>query len=168
MLLDRSRLIGIRLSLPREVHGQHPRLHRALDNTGIYAILRRAKIPIRGEKKEEPPSAPKFKLIEVPYYFRVRQLKDLGDSKVELACSHSLLKAFAAILQICYGSFELYTSRVKQFRKYGFAAYSLTVVPYILMSFVNLIASICRPTYPFVYQVLYKGPMEPTATSPGK
>jgi hypothetical protein len=60
-----------------------------------------------------------------------------------------------AIFQVLYGSWELYVARGKQLDTYGYAAFSLTVVPYIAMSLLNLIATICQPQYSHVYLVRY-------------
>ena len=52
-----------------------------------------------------------------------------------------------------YGSWELYLARGRQFDRYGYAASSLTVVPYIAMSILNLLAAIVEPQYPCVFLV---------------
>lgn len=103
-----------------------------------------------------------YKLVRVPAYFTVRPLvSTLEDQReIEISSNHNILKGFAAILQICYGSFELYQGRGAQIAKFGYAAYSLTVIPYILMSLINLIASLCRPDYSTLYMVYYRGEEE--------
>jgi hypothetical protein len=67
-----------------------------------------------------------------------------------------MTKAIAAIVQIIYASYELYQARGLQVERYGYAAFSLTVTPYILMSFLNLIATACEPQYTAVYIVLFR------------
>jgi len=56
-----------------------------------------------------------------------------------------------------YGAFELYDSVGHQLDTYGYAAYALTVVPYILMSLVNQLAALCQPLYPSKFIVTYEG-----------
>jgi hypothetical protein len=80
---------------------------------------------------------------------------------LELACNYSLFKVFAAICQTVYGAIELFNSRGRQLDTYGYAAYALTVVPYILMSLVNLLATICQPQYPSMFIVTYEGKLKP-------
>jgi len=66
------------------------------------------------------------------------------------------VKAGVAIFQVFYGSWELYIARGRQFERYGYTAFSLTVVPYIAMSLLNLLATILEPHYPCVFLVQHK------------
>jgi hypothetical protein len=77
-----------------------------------------------------------------------------------LACNYNFLSAAAAIFQILYAAFEIYQARGSQLQRFGYAAYSLTVIPYILMSFTNLVANACAPQYPSMFLVLYGGAEE--------
>lgn len=74
-----------------------------------------------------------------------------------LASNYSFVKIFAAILQILNGSFELYKARGDQVERFGYASYSLTVIPYVLMSLLNLLASLTVPQYPSMFLVYYRG-----------
>ncbi|KAF8248685.1 hypothetical protein K440DRAFT_660728 [Wilcoxina mikolae CBS 423.85] len=74
---------------------------------------------------------------------------------LNLSSNYSAVKAGVAIFQVLYGSWELYVARDTQLQTYGYAAYSLTVVPYVAMSLLNLLATLCRPQYPHVYLVHY-------------
>lgn len=75
--------------------------------------------------------------------------------EIEIAYEYSVIKPLVAIIQILYGFSELYEARGMQIDRFGYAAYSFTVIPYMMMSFMNLAASLCRPTYPCVYLVHY-------------
>ncbi|KAF8242194.1 hypothetical protein K440DRAFT_639404 [Wilcoxina mikolae CBS 423.85] len=70
-------------------------------------------------------------------------------TKQKICSQYNILKAALAIFQVLYGSWELYVARGKQLETYGYAAYSLTVVP---------------PEYSHVYLVRYEnaqsGPVE--------
>ncbi|OXV09929.1 hypothetical protein Egran_02308 [Elaphomyces granulatus] len=67
---------------------------------------------------------------------------------------YSFSSALVAIIQIIYASTTLYeSSRGKQLAKYGYAAFSLTVVPYLLMSFINLVGNLVHPRYSALYLV---------------
>lgn len=77
--------------------------------------------------------------------------------RLKLSCNYSILKPAAAVLQILYSSIELYEARGHQFDRFGYAAYSLSVIPYVLMSLTNLLASTFAPQYPSLFIVIYKG-----------
>jgi len=70
-----------------------------------------------------------------------------------ISSSYNLPKAFVAVAQTIGAAFTLYRSRGDQITRYGFAAYGLTVVPYIIMSIVNLAAQIATPDYSTLYMV---------------
>jgi len=76
---------------------------------------------------------------------------------LDLASNYNLIKILAAIFQTAYGAFELYATRGHQLDIYGYAANALTVVPYILMSVVNLLVALAQPQYPAKFIVTYKG-----------
>lgn len=142
----------------RHVHGQIP----------VKSFRFQWKKPLgflRFRKSEESPC----NLVRVPVNgFTVRPPKSFEPDEpnsFELASNHSLLKALAGIFQVLYGSLELYKARGGQLEKYGYAAYSLTVIPYILMSLVNLLAAALLPQYPSMYVVLYKGKHPPDETT---
>ena len=80
-----------------------------------------------------------------------------GIGNTTLSCAHGVVKAGVAIFQVLYGSWELYIARGRQFEKYGYSAFSLTLVPYIGMSLLNLLAAILEPQYPCVFLVQHGG-----------
>ena len=67
------------------------------------------------------------------------------------------MKASVAVFQVLYGSWELYIARGRQFERYGYTAFSLTLVPYIAMSLLNLLAAVLEPQYPCVFLVQHGG-----------
>ncbi|KAJ7160446.1 hypothetical protein C8R46DRAFT_369650 [Mycena filopes] len=78
------------------------------------------------------------------------------DAKVEsfisteepvLSSSYNIPKAAIGVLQIVYASFSLYHSRDIQIAEYGFTAFGLTVLPYLLMTLVNLLGNFLTPDY---------------------
>lgn len=141
-----------------EVHGQHSvPAHGFLEWTGLKG----------------PTLRPTYQLTRVPWWFAITPLKQPyvkpeGSrstprmehnpmSETKISCDYNVMKIFAAILQILSGVFQIYQARGSQLEKYGYAAYSLTVVPYVLMSLVNLLACVCIPQYPMMYIVHYGG-----------
>ncbi|KAF4334325.1 pogo transposable element [Fusarium beomiforme] len=72
---------------------------------------------------------------------------------VHLAKSWNVAKGLVALLQFCFSLFVLIKARGNQIEIYGYAAFSLTVAPYAVMAFVNLLANACIPTYTCLYLV---------------
>lgn len=93
----------------------------------------------------------------VPKTFTIAPLRNSGSTPVQLTYNYNIFKAFAAVTQAMYGSFELYQASERQLPKFGYAAYSLSVIPYVLMSLLNLLAAVCEPQYPSMFLVLYRG-----------
>ena len=74
----------------------------------------------------------------------------------KLSSSFNLVKGIAAMLQLLYTSFTLYHTNGGQLKQYGFAAPGLTVLPYAVMSGLNLLANLVTPSYPTLYLVRSK------------
>jgi hypothetical protein len=74
----------------------------------------------------------------------------------KLSSSVNLVKGMASLLQSLYTSFTLVRTDDGQLKKYGFAAPGLTVVPYAVMSTLNLMANLVAPHYPTLYLVRSK------------
>jgi hypothetical protein len=70
-----------------------------------------------------------------------------------IAASYSLPKAMIAIVQLGFAVVTLYQSSGKELDYYGYAAFGPTVIPYALMSFVNLIGNMLAPDYHALYFV---------------
>ena len=71
------------------------------------------------------------------------------------------MKAGVAIFQALYGSWELYLACGRQFERYSYTAFSLTLVPYITMSLLNLLAAVFEPQYPCVFLVKHGDDVPP-------
>lgn len=80
-------------------------------------------------------------------------------SELSLAQSSSTAQIVLAIIQIAYASYSLAKNTTGDVERNGYTAFSLTVVPYIVMSFINLLGNIATPTYPCVY-LLYTSTVE--------
>lgn len=70
-----------------------------------------------------------------------------------IAASYSIPKAVIAIVQLGYATITLYQSRGTQIEHYGYAAFALTVIPYALMSLINLFGNMLTPDYQALYLV---------------
>ena len=76
------------------------------------------------------------------------------DMKAFKPCSiHNIPKIMFSLVQVVTGIITIYRARGDQLERYGVAAFGLTVVPYVFMSFVNIVASILSPEYPTMYLV---------------
>ena len=80
-------------------------------------------------------------------------LSDPAGRACELSSNHNLPKGLIAIFQVLYASATLYRARGDQIQRYGYAAFGLTVAPYLVMSIVNIISAVLIPEYPTTYLV---------------
>jgi hypothetical protein len=74
-------------------------------------------------------------------------------STPKLSSSFNLVKGMVALLQSIYASSTLIRTDGGEVKRYGFAAPGLTVLPYAVMSTLNLMASLLAPHYPTLYLV---------------
>lgn len=83
----------------------------------------------------------------------------------KLAYNYNIITYLAAIGQIIYGSYQLYIYNVSgdQISNFGVGSYSFAVIPYLIMSLINLLVALFEPTYPAMFLVFYGGPKRPTA-----
>ena len=72
---------------------------------------------------------------------------------IELSSNYNLSKGVIAIFQTLYASATLYRTRGDQIQHYGYAAFGLTVAPYLVMSIINLLGTMLTPDYSCVYLV---------------
>lgn len=122
--MEREALIDIPRRNPKCLHGQHQ-----LNNS--YAIY-------------------------APYFARFEEFAPPGliqdpPTKITLPSNYSAIKPLVSIIQISYASFELYRAGADQFTTYGYGAYPLICIPYIIMSFMNLVAALLCPEYPCLF-----------------
>lgn len=82
-----------------------------------------------------------------------RYPKKPRSAEMELSSSYGFAKAAIAVFQTAFASVTLYRTRGDQIQRYGFAAFGLTVAPYLTMSIVNLFSALVTPDYPTLYLV---------------
>ena len=73
--------------------------------------------------------------------------------RVAISSNYSFLKSFIAFFQTVNAGLTLYQARGDQITQYGFVAFGLTVIPYIIMSCLNLLAQLMTPDYSTLYMV---------------
>jgi hypothetical protein len=72
---------------------------------------------------------------------------------IKIANSYNFLGALVALGQALYASFTLYQTQGGQTAKYGYAAFGLTVTPFVVMSIINLLGNVLAPKYSALYMV---------------
>ena len=80
-------------------------------------------------------------------------VKPLQKTSTTIACSYNAPKSLVAVTQALFAIVTLYNSKGHQIDRFGYAAFGLTVVPYVVMSVINLCANLICPEYPAMYLV---------------
>ncbi|KAM7196255.1 hypothetical protein V8F20_007095 [Naviculisporaceae sp. PSN 640] len=73
--------------------------------------------------------------------------------RTHISYSYNLVKIAVSVGQLSFACFTLYRIRGDQITRFGYAAFSLTVVQYAWMSFLNLLGNMMRPEYPTMFLV---------------
>jgi hypothetical protein len=76
-----------------------------------------------------------------------------GDEDIAISYSQGVIQAVVSIVQIFFATATLYKSRGNQIDQYGYAAFGLSVLPYIIMSIVNLLGNVLTPDFATLYLV---------------
>ena len=71
--------------------------------------------------------------------------------EIKLCRSTEVASAVIGIAQVIFSSITIYRARGDQIEKYGYAAYGLSVYPYLLMSVANLTKLAVCGRYPYAY-----------------
>ena len=64
-----------------------------------------------------------------------------SSNDMDLSSSFSFSQATVAMFQLVFASVALYRTRGDQIQRHGFAAFGLTVAPYLTMSIINLVSA---------------------------
>jgi hypothetical protein len=94
-----------------------------------------------------------YRLAYVPPNAMVEHVMPEDELGRILQSSYSLASGVISIIQILSACSALYQSKGYQITAFGYAAFGFTVTPYLVMSFLNLLANCFTPTYPNVYLV---------------
>ena len=70
-----------------------------------------------------------------------------------ISWSYNFSQGLIAIFQALYASAILYETRGDQTERYGYAAFGLTVAPYLMRSINNLIDPVLSPDYSTLFMV---------------
>jgi hypothetical protein len=89
-----------------------------------------------------------YGLAYVPLDAEVRPFTDATQAGAyKVASNYNVAKALLSIFQTCYAAVTIYKARGDQITVFGYAAFGLTVLPYLVMSLVNLIAQVVTADY---------------------
>ncbi|KAL8668879.1 MAG: hypothetical protein Q9168_006511 [Polycauliona sp. 1 TL-2023] len=110
--------------------------------------------------------APGYRLSYIPedmkVYSYIKHQRSLSISRllgvnhtpdIKLASTHDVPRILFSIIQTAMGGYSLYRAGGTQIERYGYAAYGLTVLPYMMVSVINLIGSLLSSEYETVYLV---------------
>ncbi|KAL8835230.1 MAG: hypothetical protein Q9170_003392 [Blastenia crenularia] len=82
---------------------------------------------------------------------RLLELNDTPD--IKLASTHDVPRILFSLIQTGSGGYFLCKARGSQVQRYGYAAFGLTVLPYMMVSIVNLIGSLLTSECETIYMV---------------
>ena len=94
-----------------------------------------------------------YELAFLPSNANVEMDCKMDQGEAAISSSYNVPKAIIAIVQTVYASITLYRTRGDQIQRYGYASFGLTVIPYIIMSIMNLCGNMIVPDYPTLYLV---------------
>ncbi|KAH9203370.1 hypothetical protein DL95DRAFT_399397 [Leptodontidium sp. 2 PMI_412] len=97
--------------------------------------------------------AREYTLAILPSNTTIRPIVGGDHGDIAISSSYNIPKVIVSIVQVFFASITLYRSRGDQLSRYGYAAFGLTVLPYIVMSIVNLVGNLLTPDYPTLYLV---------------
>jgi hypothetical protein len=120
----------------------------------VHLKLPRPSESIKGRKIHGVTSLPDgYGLAILRDNTRIVPNADVDPQKVHISSSYNLAQVIVSLVQLVSSSITLYRARGDQLNRYGYAAFGLTVLPYVTMSIVNLIGNILTPNYQSVYLV---------------
>lgn len=76
-----------------------------------------------------------------------------SSTQTRLACVHDFPRILFSVTQTISGAYALYKARGSQIERYGFAAFGLTVIPYIVISLINFAGSLLSSEYETIFLV---------------
>lgn len=136
-----------------------PRASRLLRSSQTNATYGGAQLPDGYELRCLSPdlnwisAAPDSKVLPPPIAFAKTFLRSNVEdtAHIKLCRPRRWMKALLSIVQLVSASITLYNSRGDQLSRFGYAAYGLSVIPYALMSFINLLCNISMGEWPCRY-----------------
>ncbi|KAI4128145.1 MAG: hypothetical protein LQ338_002882 [Usnochroma carphineum] len=157
------------LYAPRPSRGLIDKLTRALVETHRFRstpptknIVEQDNLKIHGVCQLAPGYALAYVPEDVKIYSHIKPHRTLSISRllgmnhtpdIKLASTHDVPRILFSLIQTVSGGYSLYKARGSQIERYGFAAYGLTVLPYMMVSIINLVGSLLTSEYETIYMV---------------
>jgi hypothetical protein len=95
-----------------------------------------------------------YTLAILPTFAKVMSTFPDTEEAVTVSSTWNAAKILITIIQTFYASFTLYeATKGQQTDQYGYAGFGFTVIPYVVMSIVNLFGSLVTPDYPAMFLV---------------
>lgn len=79
------------------------------------------------------------------------EIQNVGSTRV--ASTHDIPRIMFSLIQTISGGYSLYKARGSQIDRYGYAAFGLTVLPYMIVSIINFVGSLLSAEYETIYMV---------------
>ncbi|TFK49519.1 hypothetical protein OE88DRAFT_1736536 [Heliocybe sulcata] len=76
---------------------------------------------------------------------------DPVNANIELSHTRNWMAMVVSVVQLFASAITLYRSRGDQIDRYGYAAFGLSVIPFMLMSLLNLVLNAVLGEYPYLY-----------------
>jgi hypothetical protein len=73
--------------------------------------------------------------------------------QTRLVSSYAIPRILLSLAQTVSGGYQLYKAQGSQISQYGYAAYGLTVIPFVITSIINMLGSLLSSEYAAVYIV---------------
>jgi hypothetical protein len=124
-----------------------------------HYLLKKRKMPcpsgaISGRKIHGLRSLPRgYELAILPDNATIVANGEAPIKDVHISSSYNLAQVIVSLVQLISSSVTLYRARGDQLDQYGYAAFGLTVLPYVTMSIVNFFGNLVTPNYQAVYMV---------------
>ncbi|KAJ0108478.1 uncharacterized protein J7T55_002082 [Diaporthe amygdali] len=117
-------------------------------------------VPLREFMPEDAPASPTLSSASSSSAGKTESVPSVPSSvrrpkshRIEVPGQLDIAKILVSILQLIWGISTLYNARGNQIDLYGYAAFGLTVTPYAVMSFLNLLVSLILPVHNNMYLV---------------
>ena len=136
--------------------------HRFHNQPPTENIVDHSNVKIHGVCQLPPGYALSYIPEDVKVYSHVNQQRNLSilrllgmnhSHEIKLASTHDIPRILFSIIQTISGGYALYKARGPQIERYGYAAFGLTVLPYMMVSIINLIGSLLTSEYETLYMV---------------
>lgn len=135
--------------------------HRFEDKIPSNSVVDHINVKIQG-RCELPPG---YALSYIPKDLKVYPRTPYSDNAIprlfskkthsgtHLASAHDFPRILFSIVQTVSGATALYKARGSQIERYGFAAFGLTVLPYIVISIINFLGALVTSEYETMFLV---------------